>query len=269
MDKERLSRIAKEVRRDIIEMVGIAGSGHPGGSLSAVEIMVYLYFEHMKFKPQNPEWENRDRFVLSKGHAAPALYSILSILGIIKKEELKTLRKIGSRLQGHPSRVLTPGVEASTGSLGQGFSIAQGIAIAGKIDKKDYRVYALLGDGEMEEGAVWETAMSAHRFALDNLCAILDNNNLQIDGTIEEIKKPYPLKEKWEAFGWNTLEIDGHNFDEIETALKNAKGTKGKPTMIIAHTIKGKGVSFMEGKKEWHGKAPKGEQLKQAIWELS
>ena len=269
MDNGKLSEIAREIRRDIIEMVGEAGSGHPGGSLSAVEIVTLLYYEVMNFKPDNPLWPDRDRFVLSKGHAAPLLYAILARLDIIKREELKTLRKVGSRLQGHPSRTMTPGVEASTGSLGQGFSIAQGIAIAGKVDKKDYRVYVLLGDGEIEEGEVWETAMSAHRFGLDNLCAILDNNNLQIDGTIEEIKKPYPIREKWEAFGWHVIEVDGHNFGELREAFKEAETVKNKPTIIIAHTIKGKGVSFMEGKKEWHGKAPKGEQLKQALWELS
>ncbi len=268
MSIDELKEIAKEVRKDIIRMTGLAGSGHPGGSLSSVEILVSLYFKKMKYDPGNPGWEERDRFVLSKGHAAPALYSVLSRVGFFPRDELWKLRKRGAMLQGHPSRVHTPGVEASTGSLGQGLSIANGMAISGKIYGKNYRVYVLLGDGEIEEGQVWEAAMSAHRFKLDNLCAILDNNDLQIDGTVEEIMDPYPLRDKWHAFGWHVIEVNGHEFPEILSALDEAEKVKGKPTMIIAHTVKGKGVSYMEGRKEWHGKAPQGELIERALKDL-
>jgi len=264
----KLEEIARQVRRDIIKMTGEAGSGHPGGSLSAVEIVVYLYFKQMRLDPKNPKWEDRDRFVLSKGHACPVIYSVLSLLGYFPREKIHTLRKLGSILQGHPSYLDTPGVEASTGSLGQGLSIANGMAMAGKLDKKDYHVYVLLGDGEINEGEIWEASMSSHRFNLDNLTAILDNNNLQIDGMVNKIKDPYPLVDKWKAFGWHTIEIDGHSFKEIENAVNEALATEGRPTMIIAKTVKGKGVSFMENKVEWHGKAPNREEVTRALKDI-
>ncbi|RKZ16524.1 transketolase [bacterium] len=269
MDWKELEEISLEVRRDIIKMVAEAKSGHPGGSLSAVEILVYLYFKRMRIDPENPDWPDRDRFVLSKGHATPVFYSVLARRGFFSTDLLLTFRKTGSILQGHPSYLETPGVEASTGSLGQGLSIANGIALAGKIDKKDYHVYVLLGDGEIEEGEIWEASMSAHRFGLDNLTAILDNNNLQIDGSVDRIMDPYPLEDKWRAFGWHVISINGHSFDEIHEAFEEALKTKGKPTMIIAHTIKGKGVSFMENNYKWHGKAPDRELAEKALKELS
>ncbi len=265
---EELKQIAKETRKDIIQMVEFAKSGHPGGSLSCVEIVVSLYYNVMRHSSENPKSPNRDRFILSKGHAVPTLYSVLSRNGYFPREWLWKLRKTGNPLQGHPHLLSTPGIEASTGSLGQGLSIANGIAIAGKLDNKYYRVYALIGDGEMNEGEIWEAAMTAKKYKLDNLCAILDHNKLQIDGSIEEIKAPYPLKSKWEAFGWEVLEIDGHNFDELLTAFSEANKIKGKPTMIIANTIKGKGISFMENEISWHGKAPSHEQTEQAFKEI-
>ena len=265
---EKLRDIAKEVRRDVVKMTGIAGSGHPGGSLSAVEILVSLYFARMRHNPKDPYWPERDRFVLSKGHAAPALYSILSLCGYFPREELWTLRKVGSRLQGHPSRLDTPGVEASTGSLGIGFGIAQGMAIAGKLDRKDYRVFVLLGDGEIEEGMVWEVAMSSAHYHLDNFTAILDYNGLQIDGSVHEVMSPYPIASKWRAFGWEVFEVDGHDFYQILEAFDRVEEIRGAPSIIIAHTVKGKGVSFMENNVAFHGKAPKPEEVEIALREL-
>ncbi len=250
-------------------MITKAGSGHPGGSLSCVEILATLYFEIMNHNPKKPDLPDRDRLILSKGHAAPTLYSILTKFGYFPREWLWELRKIKGKLQGHPYSITTPGVEASTGSLGQGLSFANGIALAGKLDKKDYRVYCVLGDGEIGEGQVWEASMTASRYKLDNLCAVLDHNRLQIDGTIKEIKNPYPLREKWEAFGWKVLEVDGHNFKELLSVFEKAKGVKKMPTMIIANTVKGKGVSFMENKLEWHGRAPTEEEAQKALEELN
>ncbi len=252
----------------VIEGVFNAKSGHPGGSLSIADILTYLYFEHMNVDPKNPKDENRDRFVLSKGHTAPALYAVLANKGFFPVSELKNLRKPGAMLQGHPSMKLTPGVDMSTGSLGQGISTAVGMALGGKIDKKDYRVYTVLGDGEIEEGQVWEAAMFASAKGLDNLCAVIDNNNLQIDGSVAEVNSPYPIPEKFRAFGWNVIEICGHAFDEIDAAFKAAAEFKGKPTAIIAKTIKGKDVSFMEDQCSWHGTAPNAEQYEQAMSEL-
>lgn len=258
----------KVIRQYIIEMLGESGSGHPGGSLSSVEILVVLYFHEMKVDPANPTWEKRDRFVLSKGHAAPVLYAVLAEKGFFPVSELKTLRKFGSILQGHPDMKKTPGVEMSTGSLGQGLSVANGMAIAGKIDNADYRVYAIIGDGESQEGQIWEAAMTAVHYKLDNLTVFLDYNQLQIDGRISDVKYATNPVEKWKAFGWNVLEIDGHNISEILDALDKAKQTKGKPTMIVAHTIKGKGVSFMEDEVGWHGKAPNKDETEAALREL-
>ena len=244
----------------VIEGVFNAKSGHPGGSLSIADILTYLYFEHMNVDPKNPKDENRDRFVLSKGHTAPALYAVLANRGFFPVSELKNLRKPGSMLQGHPSMNRTPGIDMSTGSLGQGISTAVGMALAGKIDKKDYRVYTVLGDGEIEEGQVWEAAMFAAAKGLDNLCAVVDNNNLQIDGSVAEVNSPYPIPEKFRAFGWNVIEIYGHSFDEIDAAFNAAQEFKGKPTVIVAKTVKGKDVSFMEDQCSWHGTAPNAEQ---------
>ncbi|MCK4261928.1 transketolase [bacterium] len=269
MSIEKLQVKATEIRRDIIAMLGEAGSGHPGGSLSAADIVTALYFSVLNIDHKNPRREDRDRFVLSKGHAAPLLYSALAERGYFPKDELMSLRKFGSRLQGHPKIGSPPGVEISSGSLGQGLSVANGMAMAGKLDGKDYRVYALLGDGEIEEGQIWEAAMTAAHYKLDNLCAILDFNGLQIDGPIVEVMNSNPIREKWTAFRWNTMEIDGHNFEEILRAFEEAKKIKGKPTIIIAHTIKGKGVSFMENVVDFHGKAPTKEQTRQALGELS
>lgn len=252
----------------VIEGVFNAKSGHPGGSLSIADILTYLYFEHMNVDPKNPKDENRDRFVLSKGHTAPALYAVLANKGFFPVSELKNLRKPGAMLQGHPSMKLTPGVDMSTGSLGQGISTAVGMALGGKLDKKDYRVYTVLGDGEIEEGQVWEAAMFASAKGLDNLCAVIDNNNLQIDGSVAEVNSPYPIPEKFRAFGWNVIEICGHAFDEIDAAFKAAAEFKGKPTAIIAKTVKGKDVSFMEDQCSWHGTAPNAEQYEQAMNEL-
>ncbi len=269
LSKNQLAKIACKVRMGIIEGTFNAKSGHPGGSLSIAEIISYLYFNEMNIDPENPTMENRDRFVLSKGHAAPALYSVMAQRGYFPIEELKTLRKIDSRLQGHPSMHYLPGVDISSGSLGQGISAACGMALGAKLKNADFRVYTILGDGEIEEGQVWEAAMYAAAKKLDNLVAFVDNNNLQIDGTVEEVNSPYPIPEKFAAFGWNVIVIDGHNFDEIENALNNARETKGKPTAIIAETTKGKGVSFMENQVNWHGSAPNAEQYEIAINELN
>ena len=266
--KKELSIAACNVRIGAIEGVHCAKSGHPGGSLSAADIIAYLYFKEMNIRPEEPKWEERDRFVLSKGHIAPALYAALANRGYFPVEELKTLRKIGSRLQGHPDMKHIPGVDMSTGSLGQGISAACGMAKAGKLMGKNYRVYAVLGDGEIQEGQVWEAAMFAGHNKLDNLCVVVDNNGLQIDGDVADVCSPYPIDEKFQAFGFHVINIDGHNFDEIEAAFAEARTIKGKPTAIIAKTVKGKGVSFMENKASWHGTAPNDEQYEIAMNEL-
>ncbi len=268
LSKIELAKVACNVRKGIIEGTFNAKSGHPGGSLSMTEIVTYLYFNEMNIDPTQPVKADRDRFVLSKGHAAPALYSVMAQRGYFPVEELKTLRKVDSRLQGHPSMHYLPGVDISSGSLGQGISAACGMALGGKLKGADFRVYTVLGDGEIEEGQVWEAAMYAAAKKLDNLVAFVDNNNLQIDGTVEEVNSPYPIPEKFAAFGWNVIEIDGHSFDEIESALNNARACKGKPTAIIATTIKGKGISFMENQVNWHGAAPNAEQYEIAMNEL-
>ena len=269
MNIEDLKMKAKEIRKDIIEEVYNAKSGHPGGSLSIADIMAVLYFNELKIDEKNPRWDERDRLVLSKGHCSPALYAALAERGFFDKEDLKSFRKIESNLQGHPDLNKVPGVDMTSGSLGQGLSIANGMAIAGKMDNKDYRVYTILGDGEIEEGQVWEAAMTANKYKLDNLCVIVDNNNLQIDGTIEEVMSSYPIDEKFKSFGFNVLAIDGNNIEEILSAFEIAKQTKNKPTCIIAKTIKGKGVSFMENKVGWHGKAPNEEEYEEAMKNLS
>ncbi|MCR2045144.1 transketolase [Anaerosalibacter massiliensis] len=260
--------IANDLRISIINMLYKSQSGHPGGSLSACEIVTALYFKEMRVDPTNPNWDERDRFVLSKGHAAPVIYAALSKKGYFPKEELSNLRKIDSMLQGHPDMKGTPGVDMTTGSLGQGLSAANGMALAGKIDKKDYRVYALLGDGEVQEGIVWETAMFAAHYKLDNLTVFLDHNGFQIDGRNKDVMNIEPIDDKFKAFGWHVISIDGHNFEEIFNAIDEAKKVEGKPTIIIAKTIKGKGVSFMEDQVGWHGKAPNKEETKKALDEL-
>ena len=254
--KKELAKVACNVRKGIIEGTFNAKSGHPGGSLSIADIISYLYFKEMNIDPSNPAMPERDRFVLSKGHAAPALYAVMAERGYFPVEELKTLRKIGSRLQGHPSMKCLPGIDISTGSLGQGISAACGMALGAKLQNADFRVYSILGDGEIEEGQVWEAAMYAAAKKLDNLVAFVDNNNLQIDGEISDVCSPYPIDKKFEAFNFHTIVIDGNDFDEIRAAFKEARETKGKPTAIIAKTLKGKGVSFMENQAGWHGKAP-------------
>ncbi|MBR5641831.1 MAG: transketolase [Firmicutes bacterium] len=268
METVQLQKIAQTVRQHIIRQTYNAGSGHPGGSLSAADLLTALYFCEMNIDPANPGMKGRDRFVLSKGHAAPALYACLAERGFFPVEDLVTLRKMGSKLQGHPSMILLPGVEMSTGSLGQGISAATGMALAGKLDGDPGRVYALLGDGELQEGMVWEAAMAAGHYKLDNLCAIVDHNGLQIDGRNEDVMNVMPIAEKFAVFGWNVLEIDGHDFEQILDAFDMAKKCKGMPTMIVAETVKGKGVSFMENQVGWHGKAPNEEQAKQAMEEL-
>ncbi len=268
VELKNLQEISRRIRRNIIEMVYFAASGHPGGSLSIVDILTILYFKELRINVNNPKDENRDRLILSKGHCSPALYSVLAEKGFIPKEDLKTFRKIDSYLQGHPDMNKVPGVEMTSGSLGQGLSVSNGIALSGKLDQKDYRVYCILGDGEIEEGQVWEAAMSASHYKLDNVCVIVDNNNLQIDGKITDVMSPYPIDKKFESFGFNTIEIDGHNFEEIINAFEIARKTKNKPTAIIAKTIKGKGVSYMENMVGWHGKAPNEEQYKLALKEL-
>ena len=263
-----LEEKAKNIRKGIIDAVYSNKSGHPGGSLSIADIITVLYFNQMNIDEKNPKWEERDRLVLSKGHCAPALYSALANRGFFDLEDLKTFRNIESNLQGHPDMNKVPGVDMTSGSLGQGLSAANGMAIAGKMDNKDYRVYCILGDGEIEEGQVWEAAMTSSKYKLDNLCVIVDNNNLQIDGKIEEVMSSYPIDEKFKNFGFQVINIDGHNIKEIIDAFDVAKNVKGKPTCIIAKTVKGKGVSFMENKVEWHGKAPSDEEYKTAMEEL-
>ena len=267
--RKQLKIKACKARMGIIEGVFNAKSGHPGGSLSCVDIVTYLYFNHMNIDPQNPKMEDRDRFVLSKGHAAPALYSVLSLRGFFPVEQMKTLRKSDSMLQGHPSIKYTPGVDMCTGSLGQGISTACGMALGAKLDGKNFRVFTILGDGEIQEGQVWEAAMFASAKGLDNLVAVVDNNGLQIDGKISEVNSPYPIAEKFKAFGWNVIEISAHSFDEIDAAFNAAAEFKGKPSVIIANSVKGKGVSFMEDQVSWHGTAPNAEQYEQAMNELT
>lgn len=267
--KHELEVFSAKERMLILEGIFNAKAGHPGGSLSIAEILAYLYNVEMRVDASNPKWEDRDRFVLSKGHAAPALYATLALKGFFPTEDIKTLRKSNSYLQGHPSMKSVPGVDMSTGSLGQGVSAAVGMALAAKLDGKDTRVYTILGDGEIEEGQVWEAAMFANAKKLDNLVVIVDNNNLQIDGTVEEVNSPYPIPEKFTAFGFNTIEIDGNCLDEIEKAFENAKNCKGKPTAIIAKTVKGKGVSYMENAVNWHGAAPNEELYNTAVAELT
>lgn len=266
--KKQLKIMACKIRMGVIEGVYHANSGHPGGSLSIADILTYLYFHQMKVDPQNPAWEERDRLVLSKGHVAPALYAALAHRGYFPLEELKTLRKSSSRLQGHPSMKLTPGVDMSSGSLGQGISVAAGMALGAKLAQKENRVYTILGDGELQEGQVWEAAMFAAAKGLDNLVAIVDNNNLQIDGTIAEVNSPYPIGEKFKAFGWHVTEIMAHSFDEIDAAMHAALEFAGKPSVIVAKSVKGKGVSYMENQVAWHGAAPNTEQYEQAMQEL-
>lgn len=268
MNCELLAQKAADIRVDIIKEVHSAASGHPGGSLSAADIVTVLYFHEMNIDPADPKKPDRDKFVLSKGHAAPVLYAALAERGFFPKEELTTLRKLGSRLQGHPSMKMLPGIEMSTGSLGQGTSVAVGMALANKLDKKDGRVYTLLGDGELQEGIVWEAAMAAAHYGLDNLCAVVDWNGLQIDGKNEDVMNVKPIDEKFRAFGWNVIEIDGHDLEQIGDAFDRARACKGRPTMILARTHKGHGVSFMEDNAGWHGKAPGDDQAKQAVEEL-
>ena len=268
MDKLELMKTANEIRKDIVTAVHSAKAGHPGGSLSAADIFTYLYFCEMNIDPKDPKKADRDRFVLSKGHTAPGLYSALAERGYFPKEDLKTLRHMGSYLQGHPDMKHIPGVDMSSGSLGQGISAAVGMAIAGKLSNADYRVYTLLGDGELQEGQVWEASMLASHRKLDNLVVIVDNNNLQIDGAIDEVNSPYPIDKKFEAFNFHVIKIDGNDFDQIDAAFKEAKSVKGQPTAIIAKTVKGKGVSFMENQAGWHGKAPNDEEYKIAMQDL-
>ncbi|SJZ42723.1 transketolase [Selenihalanaerobacter shriftii] len=268
-DVKELEKKAKEIRRSILEMVAKAGSGHPGGSLSATDIVTTLYFNEMNLDPKNPGWEDRDRFVLSKGHAAPVLYAALAEKEYFPKDELQTLRRLDSHLQGHPDMKKTSGVDMTTGSLGQGISAAVGMALAGKLDQKDYRVFTMLGDGEIEEGQVWEAAMSAVHYNLDNLIGFVDYNQVQLVGKTKDVMDVHPVVEKFEAFGWYVIEIDGHNISEILDALEEANKVEGQPIMIVANTVKGKGVSFMEGTAAWHGKAPDAEQLKEALGELA
>jgi len=268
MTKKHLKKTAALIRKGIITAVASAGSGHPGGSLSLADILTYLYFKEMNIDPKNPKDPDRDRFVLSKGHCSPGLYSTLAHRGFFPVEDLKGFRQADSYLEGHPSMKMVPGVDMSTGSLGQGISTAVGMALAGKLDRKNYRVYAVLGDGELEEGQVWEAAMAAAHYKLDNLTAFVDYNGLQIDGDIRQVMNPEPIADKFAAFGWNVISINAHDFDEIEKAVEAAKAYKGKPTVIVARSVKGKGVSFMENKAEWHGSAPKKEQAEQALKEL-
>uniref|UniRef100_UPI003FF11C07 transketolase n=1 Tax=Roseburia sp. TaxID=2049040 RepID=UPI003FF11C07 len=268
MNKLELQKMAVEVRKGIVSAVHSAKAGHPGGSLSAADIFTYLYFEEMNIDPKNPKDPDRDRFVLSKGHTAPGLYAALANRGYFPVEDLLTLRHTGSYLQGHPDMKHIPGVDMSSGSLGQGLSAAAGMALAGKLNKKDYRVYALCGDGEIEEGQIWEAAMFAGFRKLDNLCVIVDNNNLQIDGPIDQVCSPYPIDKKFESFNFHVINIDGNDFDQIKAAFDEAKATKGMPTAIIAHTLKGKDVSFMENSVDWHGKAPNDEEYAIAMEDL-
>ena len=268
MDKLKLMKTANEVRKGIVTSVHSAKAGHPGGSLSAADLFTYLYFEELNVDPKDPKKADRDRFVLSKGHTAPGLYAALAEKGFFPKEDLITLRHTGSDVQGHPDMKCIPGVDMSSGSLGQGVSAAVGMAIAAKISGDDYRVYTLLGDGEIQEGQVWEAAMLASHHKLDNLLVIVDNNNLQIDGEITKVNSPYPIDKKFEAFNFHVINIDGNDFDQIDAAFKEAKSVKGRPTVIIAKTVKGKGVSFMENQAGWHGKAPNDEEFKIAMADL-
>ena len=268
MNKLELMKMANEIRKDIITAVHSAKSGHPGGSLSAADIYTYLYFEELNIDPKDPRKADRDRFVLSKGHTAPGYYAALANRGFFPVEDLKTLRKVGSYLQGHPDMKHIPGVDMSSGSLGQGIAAAVGMAISAKLSNDSYRVYTLVGDGEIQEGQVWEAAMLAGHRKLDNLVVIVDNNNLQIDGPINEVNSPYPIDKKFEAFNFHVINIDGHDFDAIDAAFKEAKATKGQPTAIIAKTVKGKGVSFMENQASWHGAAPNDEQYEIAMADL-
>lgn len=265
---DNLKAICKDVRADILKMTAAAGSGHPGGSLSSVELLTALYFNVLNHRPEDPHWPERDRFILSKGHVCPVLYSVMARTGYFPVEELLTLRKFGSRLQGHPSVKALPGLESSSGSLGQGLSIANGLALAAKIDGKPYRVYCLMGDGELQEGQIWEAMMTAPHYKLDNVCAIVDYNNLQIDGKVEDVMGLDPLVKKWESFNWHVIEIDGHDIAQVLKAYEEAANHKGQPSVIIAHTIKGKGVSFMENVAGWHGKAPNQEELEKALQEI-
>ena len=265
---KQMEEIAKRLRRHIITMTGKAGSGHPGGSLSAAEIVTALYFRLLRHKPSDPQWSDRDRFILSKGHAAPLLYATLAECGYFPLDELSTLRQLDSRLQGHTDRTVTPGVEMSAGALGQGLSFAIGIALAGRLNSQKHRVYVLLGDGECDEGQIWEGAMAAAHFKVDNLTAIVDNNGQQIDGWNRDVMNLDPFNKKWQAFGWHVIEVDGHDFTQLIDAFNQAKVIKGQPTVIIAHTIKGKGVSFMENNPHFHGKAPNAEEVKIALKEL-
>lgn len=264
-----LTQQARAIRRDVLKMITAAKSGHPGGSLSAVDILTVLYFVKMNIDPMNPHWLERDRFVLSKGHASPALYATLAARGYFNGDDLLGFRKINSRLQGHPDMKGIAGVDMSTGSLGQGLSAANGMALAGRIDNRTYRVFVLLGDGELEEGQVWEAAMFAAHYKLDNLAVLVDNNGLQIDGKVSEVMSPLPIPDKWRAFGWNVIEIDGHDFEEIYSALQISAETKGRPTAIIASTVKGKGVCSMENITDWHGKAPTVAECEQFLNELA
>lgn len=271
MNEQKLLELKKKaglIRRYSIEAIASAKSGHPGGSLSIADILSVLFFDEMKVDPKNPKWADRDRFVLSKGHCAPAYYAALALKGFFPEEDLKTLRQTESYLEGHPSMKSVPGVDMSTGSLGQGISCAVGMALAGKLDKKDYRVYTILGDGELEEGQVWEASMCAAHYKLDNLTAFVDLNGLQIDGATKDVMNSAPVTDKFAAFGWNVIAIDGHDIEAIRKAVDDAKATEGKPTVIVANTIKGKGVSFMEGNYAWHGNAPDAEQTKAALEEI-
>ncbi|MGR3309941.1 MAG: transketolase [Candidatus Brocadiales bacterium] len=267
-DISELKMRAKIIRKHTIRIIAKAGSGHPGGSLSATDLIVALYYGKLNHDPNRPDWLDRDRFVLSKGHGCPALYATMAERGYFQVSELDTLRQFGSILQGHPDMKRTPGIEISSGSLGQGLSVGIGMALAGRIDGKGYRVYVMLGDGEIEEGQIWEAAMAAGHYKLDNICAIVDNNGLQIDGPIKDIMSAEPIPDKWRAFGWHVIEINGHNFQQILNAYDEAEATKGMPTAIIAKTIKGKGVSFMENQVEWHGKAPNPQEAEKALAEL-
>lgn len=266
--KKQLSVTALNIRKLALTAVYSAKSGHPGGSLSISDVLAYLYFKELNVDPKNPKCEDRDRLVLSKGHCTPALYSALALKGFFPVDEIKNFRKLGSMLQGHPDMKGVPGVDMSTGSLGQGISAASGIALSAKLSNKDYRVYAILGDGELEEGQVWEAAMFAAQYKLDNLCAYVDNNGLQIDGKIDDVMSPYPITDKFKAFGWNVIEVNAHDFDDLERAYSEARDCKGKPSVIVAHSVKGKGVSFMENNPDWHGSAPNKEQYEQALKEL-
>lgn len=268
LSEEQLIEKSRQLRISILKMLSKAGSGHPGGSLSAIDILGVLYNNILRHDPGNPGWKERDRMILSKGHVCPALYAVLADCGYFHEDELGSLRKYGSMLQGHPCMHKTPGVEVSAGSLGQGLSVATGIALGGRMDREEFRVYCLMGDGEIQEGQIWEAAMAAGHYKLDNLCGIVDYNGLQIDGAVDEVMTINPCKDKWLAFNWNVIEVDGHDVVKVEEAFRQAEAYKGKPTVIIAHTVKGKGVSFMENSAAWHGTAPDPAQLEEALAEL-